>query len=131
MADRERWGNPQSYKAHWSRRAEQAAALIPNDVSVLELGVGTGCFREMIFNRTRYQGMDLQPLEPSILPLDLDNDPLPDGVFDFVVTLGVFEYLHHPDLAAQKICAAAKQIVVTYCCRKEGPMDEAAMKARD
>jgi hypothetical protein len=130
MADRERWGDPLSYKDHWSKRAEQAATLIPNDVSVLEIGAGTGSFRQLIGHRTRYQGMDLQPLHPSILPLDLDNDPLPDHAFDFVVILGVFEYLHHSDAAATKICAAAGQIVISYCCKRDGVIDESFLKAR-
>jgi len=46
--DRQRWGNPLSYKPEWSERAKYAASLVPDNVSVLEIGVGSGVFRELV-----------------------------------------------------------------------------------
>jgi hypothetical protein len=86
--DRQRWGNPLSYKPEWSGRAKYAASLVPDNVSVLEIGVGTGVFRELVKDRTTFVGSDLQPLDTASIALDLDRDPLPDARFDYAVLLG-------------------------------------------
>ena len=51
--------------------------------------------------------------------LNLDTDPLPDKKYDYVVLLGVLEYLYEPENAAKKACAAAPNVVCSYCCRPE------------
>jgi hypothetical protein len=117
-ADRQRWGDPSSYKPEWSRRANLAAALLPDRVTILEIGVGTGVFRALVNGRTVYMGADLQPLDSATMMLDVDRDPLPDMRFDYAVLLGVFEYLHQPEAAAEQLCSAADQIVASYCCRR-------------
>ena len=130
MADRERWGNPQSYKPAWADRAELAAALVPDGSRVLEVGAGTGVLRRLLAHRTDYAGTDLQPLDPSLAPLDLDADPLPAAGYDYAVALGVFGYLHHPEEAAGKLCAAARRVIASYCCRKPHPQPELVLAAR-
>lgn len=117
LPDRQRWGDPSSYNPEWGERSRIAAALVPDRVSVLEIGVGTGAFRDQIAGRTNYLGADLQPLDPASIALDLDSDPVP-APFDYAVLLGVFGYLHHPQAAAKKLCDAAAHIVVSYCCRR-------------
>lgn len=119
-ADRQRWGDPSSYKLEWSRRANLAAALLPDHARVLEIGVGTGVFRALVNARTVYLGADLQPLNSATTMLDIDRDPLPDKRFDYAVLLGVFEYLHQPETAAKKLCDAADHIIASYCCLRPG-----------
>jgi hypothetical protein len=46
------------------------------------------------------------------------------------VVLGVFEYLHHPDSAARKICSAAGEIVTSYCCRRDGELNDSILDTR-
>jgi hypothetical protein len=58
--DRQHCGNLLSYKPEWSERAKYAAALVPDNVSVLEIGVGTGVFRELVKSRTMFVRSDLQ-----------------------------------------------------------------------
>jgi hypothetical protein len=53
------------------------------------------------------------------LILNLETDPLPDKEYDFVVLLGVLEYIYEPENAARKLCAAAPNVVGSYCCRLE------------
>lgn len=130
MADRERWGNPLSYKPAWADRAELAAALVPDGARVLEVGAGAGVLRQSLAHRTRYTGTDLQPLDPSLAPLDLDADPLPAADYDYAVALGVFGYLHRPEEAAAKLCAAARRVIASYCCRKPHPQPERVLAAR-
>jgi hypothetical protein len=128
--DRQRWGNPLSYKPEWSQRAKCAASLVPDNVSVLEIGVGTGVFREMVKGRTTFVGSDLQPLDTTSIALDLDHDPLPDTRFDYVVLLGVFEYLHRPEPAAERISNSADHVIVSYCCRRADLAPPAVFESR-
>lgn len=130
MADRERWGNPQNYKPAWADRARLAAALVPDGARVLEVGAGAGILRQLLAHRTGYTGTDLQPLDPSLMPLDLDVDPLPAAGYDYAVALGVFGYLHRPEEAARKLCAAARRVIASYCCRKTLPQPERVLAAR-
>lgn len=116
--DRRRWGDAESYLPGWNERARLAASLLPDNVSVLEIGVGTGFFRDLVGDRAAYTGADLQPLDARSIALDLDRDPLPEGPFDYAVLLGVFEYLHCPEAAARKICEAADRIIISYCFRQ-------------
>jgi hypothetical protein len=127
--DRQRWGNPISYKANWAERAELAATLIPDGVNLLEIGTGRGDFKRLVRNRCNYRGADLVPIDAQTEALDLDADPLPSGTFDYIVLLGVFEYLHHPAEAARKIAAAASHVLVSYCC-VSGKMTDAAREER-
>lgn len=115
-ADRSRWGHPSSYKANWSERSAIAACILPDGASILEIGVGAGHFREQVQNRCVYVGADLQPLDSITRMLNLDHDPLPQGGYDYIVSLGVFEYLHFPEVAAAKIAAGAANLVISYCC---------------
>jgi hypothetical protein len=128
--DRQRWGNPLSYKPEWGKRAKYAASLVPDNVSVLEIGVGTGVFRELVKGRTTFVGSDLQPLDTASIALDLDRDPLPDTHFDYAVLLGVFAYLHRPATAAEKICNSADYVIASYCCRRADLEPRAVLESR-
>jgi Capsular polysaccharide synthesis protein/Polysaccharide pyruvyl transferase len=116
--DRNRWGDPLSYKSGWGERAKLAASLIPDGVHVLEIGVGAGDFKKLIQHRCIYIGADLEPLTSDTFSLDLDRDSLPKGHYDYIVALGVFEYLHQPREAALKISVATTSIVLSYCCTR-------------
>jgi hypothetical protein len=127
--DRQRWGDPLSYKSEWGERARLAASLVPDNVAILEIGVGTGVLRDLVKDRTAYMGADLQPLDKASITLDLDGDPLPDRRFDYVVLLGVFAYLHRPEAAVKKICDVADHILASYCCRRIGIEPQAAFES--
>jgi hypothetical protein len=128
--DRQRWGNPESYKAEWSERARYAASLVSDNVSVLEIGVGTGVFGELVKGTTTFVGSDLQLLDTASTALDLDRDPLPGARFDYAVLLGVFGRLHQPELAAEKICNSADRVIVSYCCRRADLEPQAVIESR-
>ena len=71
--DRRRWSDPSSYNPEWGERARYAALLVPDHVTVLEIGAGTGLFREFVKGRTTYVGADLQPLDAELVALNLDS----------------------------------------------------------
>jgi Capsular polysaccharide synthesis protein/Polysaccharide pyruvyl transferase/Methyltransferase domain len=127
-----RWGDKGSYNLYpaWAERAQVASRLVPDGACVLEIGVGTGEFRRLVGERCFYLGADLNPLDGETIALNLDADPLPEGRFDYVVLLGVFEYLRLPELAAKKLCAAADTVLISYCCKTDASPEAAADRLR-
>lgn len=121
VPDRHRWGNSSTYsdKPEWNDRAKLAAPLIPDGAHVLEIGVGAGNLRDLLRHRCIYVGADLEPLDADTIALNMDHDSLPHEHYDCIVALGVFEYLHQPQVAAAKIALATNHIVLTYCCVRE------------
>jgi Capsular polysaccharide synthesis protein/Polysaccharide pyruvyl transferase/Methyltransferase domain len=112
--DRQRWGAPTSYQPEWAPRSVLAAPYVCDGARVLEIGTGSGTFRELVADRCRYTGADLQPLDQNTLALDISTDPIPSGPWDAIVVLGVLEYLHDPLAALSKIGAAAEKLILSY-----------------
>jgi len=131
VPDRQKWGNPDSYKPEWDSRAALAAGFVPDGASVLEIGVGKGAFRGLVREKCdRYLGMDLEPLDRETRKMNLDVDDIPEGDWEFIALLGVFEYLHLPLAAISKVCDAAKSIVTTYCFRRNEILPGESMAER-
>jgi hypothetical protein len=128
----QRWGDAGSYNKNpaWIERAQIVSALIPDGATILEIGVGTGEFRRFVGSRTLHVGADLNPLDADTIALNLDYDPLPPGHFDYVVLLGVLEYVRRPYVAARKLCNAADDIVITYCCKTDNSAEGAQERLR-
>jgi len=110
-----RGGALSNHKPDWASRGTLAARHIRDGVRVLEIGTGTGTFRELVADRCHYTGADLQPLDEKTLAFDIENDPIPPGPWDVIVLLGVLEYLYDPLSAQRKVGAAARNIVFSYC----------------
>lgn len=117
VLDRKRWAQRESYMPAWADRSRVAAELISPAATVLEIGAGVGSLRGFLPSNCSYVGTDLFPLEEAILQVDIERDPLPPGQFDFVVALGVLEYLSSIDAAVDKLCGAADNVIVSYCFR--------------
>jgi hypothetical protein len=114
--DRHRWGTLSSYDPNWVLRGRVAAEFIPDNARVLEIGTGTGAFRELIADRCHYTGADLEPIDGATLAFDLDNDEVPRRPWDTIVVLGVLEYLYYPLEALKKIANSTSEFVTSYCC---------------
>jgi SAM-dependent methyltransferase len=128
--DLQRWGLPRSFSPDSLKRAKFVAPLIPKRVRVLEIGAGTGALKALIEDRCDYVGADLVPLDDEIRPLDMDRDPLPHDRYDCIVALEVFEYLHRPAEAVEKIAAATPHVINSYCCAREGTPGLAELRNR-
>jgi len=130
FSDGKKWGDAKNYNPNWRERAELAQGLIPSGAKVLELGKGAGDLARMIEHRTNYTGSDLSPLDKDTLRINIDTDPLPDDLFDYIVFLGVFEYLATPQKAARKICNRTSNVLATYCCRSSDNESIAIRRSR-
>ena len=62
-----------------------------------------------------YHPADLYQWTSDVRQVDIDKRIFPEGAFDYVVLLGVLEYLAKPQLAFHfaKCCASA--MVISYC----------------
>lgn len=107
--DYARWGDPSSYSSTWDQRAALAADLIPDGVTVFEIGVGRGTFRDLIKHRCTHIGADLAPLDQDTTPLNLETDPSAD----FTLAHGCNALLAGPErlpglfLASSSVCEFA------------------------
>ena len=85
------WGD-----VEWTERAVFAASLIPPQSTVLELGSGMGHLQKRLDHPRIYVPVDKEKWTPDTLTCDF-NERLPNlGRFDFVVALGLVEYLNDP-----------------------------------
>ena len=81
----------------WIPRSTHEAAL------ALDLGCGTEVHRPLVEHAGfRYVGLDYGGDNPSVLG-DAHALPFRDELFDFVLTIAVFEHLQYPAVAAQEM----------------------------
>lgn len=75
---------------------------------VLELGCGDGAARPTLEALGyRWVGVDIAG-ENAVVRCDGHNLPFPDGVFDLIVTVAVFEHLYDPFAAARELFRVLK-----------------------
>jgi hypothetical protein len=101
-----RFNLDQQAERGWLERSARAATMLatlaaaePGLRRLADIGCGDTKLRRSLAARDiqlAYQGFDLLPQRPDVLPFDLSTDSLSEP-FDVVVLLGVTEYL--PDLA--------------------------------
>jgi hypothetical protein len=96
-------------------RSALAVKHIRDGSRVLEIGTEVGMFRQLVANRCRYTGADLQPIDLQTIALDIESDPILPGPLEIIVLFGVFKCLYDPLHALMKVCAEAKSVVFTYC----------------
>ncbi len=98
------WGNREHYSTSWEERSRAAAELISTGSTVLDLGCGRMSLRRFLPSGCRYFPADLPEWSAEVIPVDLEAGEFPSGRYDYVVILGVLEYLANP---AAVIAAAA------------------------
>ena len=99
IGSREYWRDPASYPDDWQLRAAQAALFVEPVVSVLDIGCGAGMtLRKYLPGGCVYIPADLVKWAPEVRHVDVDAGIFPEGEFDYVILLGVIEYLNRPEL---------------------------------
>jgi SAM-dependent methyltransferase len=100
------------FDAEWTKRAQTAASFIEEGSRVLDLGCGNGSLRRFLPAGCTWVGYDLRPLTPEVRSIDLDAGEFPSGHFDYVVVLGVLDWLREPRPVLEKARRAAPFLIV-------------------
>lgn len=113
---RELWANPGSYLPTWDERARLAAQLVKPGSSVLDLGCGPiQPLRALLPSGCRYVPADLIRWSEEVIQVDLNAGELPQGCFDYIVMLGVLEYLDDVPTVLHRLRTISDNLVVSYC----------------
>lgn len=113
--DVERWSKRESLASQWDERAAIAAELIPADASVLDLGCGAMALRRFLKSGCKYFPADVVSRGPSTYVIDLNKNEFPPGNFDYIVMLGVVEYIHDARVLLDRTREQGGNLIVTYC----------------
>jgi SAM-dependent methyltransferase len=106
------------FNIEWAARAETAAGFIHEGSRVLDLGCGNGSLRGFLPPGCTWIGYDLRPLGTDVLPIDLDAGEFPTGHFDYVVLLGVLDWLSEPRAVLEKARRASPFLIANDKCRR-------------
>ena len=119
-SDYARWADPGSFADQWDERAARAARHIPAGSDVLDLGAGAMQLRRFLDTSCRYTAADVVPRGPGCLVVDLNRGEFPAGAYDWVVLLGVLEYLHDCRPVLARVARAADGLIASYCLDTAG-----------
>ena len=73
--------------------------------------------REVIGTDCRYQPADLLPYADNTIVVDLNQGQFPEGEWDAVAALELFEYIHDVPALLRRCRASARRLVFTYRLR--------------
>ena len=117
MASPERATNDQ----YSSRRCELAAAWLPDDGRIADVGCGPQMvLRRLIDPRIAYVPADIRGWSPEVVVIDLDRVEFPPGRFDAVAMLGVLEFLQRPGAALRRARRASDTLIASYSHPRKG-----------
>jgi hypothetical protein len=115
QTDADRWRNAEStYGAKNPLRAQIASCLIPEGRSVLDIGAASQILRRYLYEGCKYVPSDYLDRGNGTLVCDLNKGEFPEGRYDYVVTLGVVEYVHDVDWMFSRIYGVGKYYILTY-----------------
>lgn len=95
-------------------RARMAGYMIPKGSSVLDLGAGSMVLKEFLRPGCRYQPCDLYSRCPGCLVADLNAGEFPEGDYDWVAMLGVFQFLKDPSWAVSQCRKVGRSAIFSY-----------------
>jgi SAM-dependent methyltransferase len=106
------------FDPEWAKRAQTAASFISEGSRVLDLGCGNGSLRRFLPAGCTWIGYDLRPLNAEVHPIDLDAGEFPPGHFDYIVLLGVLDWLREPRAVLAKARRVAPFLIANDKCRR-------------
>jgi len=119
--DIERWANPGKLEPAWEARAVFAADFIPAGSKILDIGCGTMKLERHLPFGCAYVPGDIVARDDRTVVVDLNETGIPEkhvADADFVVMLGVWEYLYNPNQIFSAFAKTGKPILCSYCTRE-------------
>jgi len=112
------------WRERWNYRAGVAVNKIYDDSSIIDLGGGFGEVYQAMGGKCEYVSIDLKPWTDLTVVADFNKGEFPDvKKADFVVCLGVIEYIEKPFYFLKKIHKYGNRMVISYREKSCGGMD--------
>ena len=117
LSDVERWTESANLDPAWERRAQIVGRFVPVGSQVLDLGAGREALARYIPESCTYTPADLVRRSERTVVADVNRGEFPDGDFDVIAALGLFEYVHDVKKLLIKIHQRVPMLVTSYCTR--------------
>lgn len=98
----------------WERRAASAATFIPPGSRVLDIGCGDMKMERNLPEGCSYLPMDVSARDERTIVVDLNRQRLPKVAADFVVALGLLEYIFDVPKLLRQIARQIPQGLFSY-----------------
>jgi hypothetical protein len=115
--DLSRWSDSANLDPAWDRRAAIVGSFVPAGSDVLDLGAGLEALARHIPDDCRYTPADLVPRSERTVVVDVNLGEFPEGNYDVIAALGLFEYVHDVRTALATIHQRAPVLVTSYCVK--------------
>jgi hypothetical protein len=121
--DYARWEKTARETPMWDERNKLIASLIPENVSVIDVGAGNMTLRSLIPASCRYQSVDCVKVADDTLLVDFNKGILPEieGSFDLAICSGVMEYVESPKDFLRIVTGWANLVILTYATLDANP----------
>jgi hypothetical protein len=113
--DVDRWTESANLDPAWERRAQIVGGFVPAGSHVLDLGAGLEALARHIPESCRYTPADVVRRSERTVVADVNRGEFPEGTFDVVAALGLFEYVHHVKRLLATIRERAPMLITSYC----------------
>jgi hypothetical protein len=114
-SDVDRWSESANLDPAWERRAQIVGRFVPVGSHVLDLGAGLEALSRHIPDSCSYTPADLVRRSDRTIVADVNRGEFPDGDYDVVAALGLFEYVHNVKGLLATIHQRAPMLVTSYC----------------
>lgn len=100
-------------KGRWEKRAQAIAEIIPQNVTVLELGGGL-CYLSTIIDNP-YKSIDKEEWTDVTTKADFNKGEFPElGLFDVIICQGIIEYIENPIEFLWEIKKYGRRMIMSY-----------------
>jgi hypothetical protein len=110
------FSKPEEFDEEWKHRISHLAKFIDTVGPVVDIGCGMMWLESQLVRGNAYIPVDYVRRDDRTILLDLNADPWPAIVAEFVFMSGVLEYVRDvPDFLRQLMAYGYRRILFTYC----------------
>lgn len=121
--DISRWEKTARQTPTWADRNRVIASIVPENVSVLDVGAGNMELANMIPSSCSYQPLDCVAGREDTIVYDFnDNEPPPKlSGFDIIICSGILEYMKSPDRFMRIVSGWGTHMIMSYATTDKTP----------